>query len=256
MFCIHCGKEIPDNSTFCTQCGKPITPTPKAETDVEADTKKTNAQKESTDNSLRELAGTLWGGLLGEDGIGREDASCPFCGEPSCQPLQKNTTEVNSKGYSFGSGCCGMFFLGPFGLLCGLCGAGSNVKIRNELWWTCPKCGKQHISMDDAMKKWDAAVSGLPGIGVLGGIIFIICNWLSEEVFSLLALGVLGAIPFPIMMLVGTYQTITGELGEPLFDYLSAKQKKKCAIMAIVSTLLVFVVGLWGIPILLAILGE
>ncbi len=24
MFCKHCGKEVPDNSVFCTECGKPL----------------------------------------------------------------------------------------------------------------------------------------------------------------------------------------------------------------------------------------
>lgn len=26
MFCLHCGEEIPDQSTFCMACGKPIAP--------------------------------------------------------------------------------------------------------------------------------------------------------------------------------------------------------------------------------------
>lgn len=24
MFCKHCGKEVPDNAAFCTECGKPL----------------------------------------------------------------------------------------------------------------------------------------------------------------------------------------------------------------------------------------
>lgn len=24
MFCKHCGKEVPDNAVFCTECGKPL----------------------------------------------------------------------------------------------------------------------------------------------------------------------------------------------------------------------------------------
>ena len=45
-----------------------------------------------------------------------------------------------------------MLLLGPFGLLCGLCGKGSKVESKSELWWVCKKCGKAHIALADALK--------------------------------------------------------------------------------------------------------
>ena len=34
MYCIHCGKEIPDDSTFCTACGEPAVSLSEAENEV------------------------------------------------------------------------------------------------------------------------------------------------------------------------------------------------------------------------------
>ena len=60
---------------------------------------------------------------------------CPNCKSEKCQFV----SETSNNGFSMGDGCCGMLLLGPFGLLCGLCGSGSETNT----YWKCATCGKQ-----------------------------------------------------------------------------------------------------------------
>lgn len=60
-------------------------------------------------------------------------ATCPKCGSTQIQAI----SETETKGYDPGSGCCGAILLGPFGLLCGLCGMKSKTTNRRM----CLKCG-------------------------------------------------------------------------------------------------------------------
>lgn len=43
--------------------------------------------------------------------------------------------------------------MGPFGLLCGLCGTGSKVDTQNETIWICQSCGKEHLSQKSALDR-------------------------------------------------------------------------------------------------------
>ena len=52
----------------------------------------------------------------------------PYCNSEDTFPIVKNETEIKTKGYSMGRGCCGMCLLGPFGLLCGALFTGSKVR--------------------------------------------------------------------------------------------------------------------------------
>lgn len=250
MFCIHCGKEIPDGSVFCTYCGKRVG------TEEEGQHKKeTDSQKKSTDSAMGILREVVSFGqeLINEDPGDKNNVVCPFCKEGNCEPITKNVTEVTNDGYKWGSGCCGLVLLGPFGLLCGLCGSGSKTKTQNEVWWVCKKCGKQHISSEDASKKWDTAVDGLAGSGVAEGIIFLIFKWL--ELGTISSLVQIACVTLPIMGLVDIYKEISGELGESLYLYLSPEQKKKSIGMLILSCILVLIIGQLGGPLLAQILG-
>lgn len=64
---------------------------------------------------------------------------CPVCGSESCQII--NEVVATGKDYSASKGCCGWFFLGPIGLLCGACGKGK--QINNIQYWVCNNCGKK-----------------------------------------------------------------------------------------------------------------
>ncbi len=58
---------------------------------------------------------------------------CPKCESENCHFVsQSNTTSG-----SFCDGCCGFIFLGPIGILCGLCGKDTDVKE----FWVCDNCG-------------------------------------------------------------------------------------------------------------------
>lgn len=60
---------------------------------------------------------------------------CPKCGNNNCNFIDRTTTS------SFGlfKACCGFIFLGPIGILCGLCGGGTNERQ----YWVCNNCGNQ-----------------------------------------------------------------------------------------------------------------
>lgn len=62
---------------------------------------------------------------------------CPICESEKCRYI--TTTETKNKLYNAGDGCCGLLLLGPWGLLCGLCGAESTSKTKE--YWICENCG-------------------------------------------------------------------------------------------------------------------
>lgn len=63
--------------------------------------------------------------------------NCPKCGNSNVQMI--NETSTKGKDFSASKGCCGMILMGPFGLLCGLCGKGKQVVNTN--YWVCNQCG-------------------------------------------------------------------------------------------------------------------
>ena len=109
MQCRYCGAELPDGCAFCSQCGQPQQTEPAPPTPAAA---------------------------TEEQGI-----RCPHCGSTRLQ----FTTTVKTQGVSVGDACCGYVCLGPLGLLCGLCGAGST---ETKEGWVCLDCGKKFTTKD------------------------------------------------------------------------------------------------------------
>ena len=65
---------------------------------------------------------------------------CPKCGTDNCQIITE--TNMKSKGFGAGKGCCGAIFFGPIGFLCGLCGMGK-TKTTNQSFWICTNCSNK-----------------------------------------------------------------------------------------------------------------
>ena len=288
MYCIHCGKEIPDDASFCIHCGKKQiietqpyvetynkkendqaippeanrnqqnVPPPEQESDTNADsTTPTESSSPKETSSFKELSRELkdiGSSVLNGEGEVRNDTICPFCGADNCQPMQKTTAETNIKNYGWGSGCCGMLLLGPFGLLCGLCGAGSKSKMSSELWWTCMKCGKQHLALADGLKKWDNSVSTILISACMLGIFFLIVHYMELGLIGLIL--ELGFVIAPPLGLYGLHEEVSEELGVPILDYLTPEQKKTSLWIALGAMAIVLVIGLFGPSILENILGE
>lgn len=115
MQCKYCGQELAEGSAFCHRCGR--------------------AQQETAAPSKAEAAAAQPPQTGGDNAI-----KCPHCGSTRLQ----FTTTVKTQGFSAGDACCGYALLGPFGLLCGLCGAGSETKES----WVCCDCGTRFTTKE------------------------------------------------------------------------------------------------------------
>lgn len=161
-YCRNCGKELNSDIQYCPNCGASVS--------EEQSGKNENSYQESNaDGSLWESLVEFFKALIEYmkeaglhiiDAIDKiiqmppnipKDSICPYCNSEDTFPIVKNETEIKTKGYSMGRGCCGMCLLGPFGLLCGALFTGSKVKSRSITWWGCKNCGRQHLAQHDAV---------------------------------------------------------------------------------------------------------
>lgn len=242
MRCKNCGTENSAQSKFCQQCGRRLFG------DASSDHNKNESHTAET--------------------TFRNDTICPFCTAEDCVPMQKSTTAITKNGYRWGSGCCGMFLFGPFGLLCGLLGSKSKTDITSELWWTCKKCGKQHIALEDALKKWENSVNVLPLTGVSLGITSIILKafveefmwWFWGEGFITSTVVFLFPIVFILYALTkGVCEVKDGlarELGGSILPYFTEEQMAMENTNQLIAVGLALGISLFGIPVLNVILGE
>lgn len=71
---------------------------------------------------------------------------CPKCGSSNVQ----FSSSTYKNGPSFLKGLCGFLFMGPFGILCSLCG----IKTQTHEFWVCTNCGAkfQHGDYQRAMQ--------------------------------------------------------------------------------------------------------
>lgn len=116
MHCKHCGQELAEGSAFCHHCGHP--------------------QNETAGQPAAGTPNTPVLRPAEEGGI-----KCPHCGSTRLQ----FTTTVKTQGVSVGDACCGYICLGPLGLLCGLCGAGST---ETKEGWVCCDCGTRFTTQE------------------------------------------------------------------------------------------------------------
>lgn len=248
MICSKCGAQA--DGKFCPNCGAPLNPQEESAPSIiesapssDPNTSETSGEEAKQDNSHVPTE--------------RNDAVCPFCKAPECTPMQKSTTETKTKGYKWGSGCCGMFLLGPFGLLCGLLGTGSKTKTENELWWACNKCGKRHIALDDAASKYEKMCSSLLAVGLILGVVFAIANIVIKAILGAGFIVAVIAFVVPLVFVVyalnyivtGSKNELTEQLGEPIELYLTKEQlddEKTKKRIAIVIAIVVCIV-LWKI---------
>lgn len=108
MFCIHYGKEIPDDATFCKFC---------EQTCVSFSENVSNPKKTEPDAAQSTI---------------NKSIPCPYCGARNYQPITKTTAESQSKSYSCLGGACGGLLLGPIGLLLGFCGGKSSSSVSTQ----------------------------------------------------------------------------------------------------------------------------
>lgn len=163
MFCHKCGREIPAGSQFCPGCGsKVIEPTQSAPLNKPEHVHQEPQPPENP--TIRS------GPAKFEEGV------CPRCGSHDCEiQVQQNVTGSGSN-YNVGMGCLGFLLTGPFGLLCGLCGAGSKTTTTHQSVWVCKKCGHQ-------FRPREVIINGINVLAIFLGMIlgFGICAiiWLA-----------------------------------------------------------------------------
>lgn len=124
--------------------------------------KKTTEHIDNQDNASKSNENKAKGDAIGEINSDVNSARCPHCGQLACIP----TTDIKSKGYGYGKGCCGLLFFGPLGLLFGLCGKGVN----SSTWWHCNSCGKRHRAYDEVKLLLEQFVGSVMGWSFFVGV--------------------------------------------------------------------------------------
>lgn len=164
MYCLGCGKEIPDGSSFCTYCGmsqsagemgvqNPALTSTTANSeqslvsDLEQKSKaspekalpKTESEKMSTGKA------SVFQQKVVYDKSHITRMKCPKCGSENIQ----FATRTSGSLFSASDSCCGFLLLGPLGLLCGLCGS----DVSTDEFWICRNCGKKFTESDVKAKE-------------------------------------------------------------------------------------------------------
>lgn len=125
------------------------------------------------------------------------------------------------------------------------------MESKSELWWVCKKCGKAHIALADALKKWEIATDGIYGSAVAAALVLIVAKYLFNfEIFAYITAA------FPALGLASVHSEISKELGEPLINFLTPEQKKDCLSSIAFATVIVIALGLFGVPLLNFWLGD
>ncbi len=184
MYCRFCGAEIQETDQFCKKCGKLVQDTAiPAENPVVS--KGTQVQPINRD----------------------KPGFCPNCGAglECCQPIPKVKTKTTGGGFSIWDGCCGMILLGPAGLLCGICGAGTKTEVRSETWFVCQKCGTEFMSKQSILN--NAFMAMRSSFLYTAFLAFGIADqWGGKEA--------LWFIPFCIAIIIGLWGSIVWSVGK------------------------------------------
>lgn len=147
MYCSKCGRELPEGSRFCPNCGNSVdssTPIPAQTSSGQEQNAPSTEQQNIPPASEQSTPPTSQQNIppVSEQDappVPNEEIKCPKCGATGCTPQYKQN--VSGGGYGCCSGGLGALVLGPLGLLCGACGR--SVKSTNTLVWICPKCGHE-----------------------------------------------------------------------------------------------------------------
>lgn len=130
---------------------------------------------------------------------------CPNCKSEDIHPIPESEVKVSGGGYSLGRGCLGRILLGPFGLLCGLCGRGVSSNTTTRLFWLCKSCGNKFRDV----KEERAELERFCSIGLLIsasittlGIAFAIVN---ERVILPNWMYIIGGIIGTVFFFLGLY---------------------------------------------------
>lgn len=168
MFCPKCGNSIPYGVRFCPKCGNPIKKIEPA-VPMEPQAKKSAGQSSPPRDGQAPFQKKK-GYLMFEDGV------CPNCGSHNCEiQVQQNVTSSGSN-YSCCNGALGTICMGPFGLLCGLCGTGSKTTTTHKSMWVCKDCGNQFPTKQDRFSQFVATaamINVFSILGVIGGFLFL-----------------------------------------------------------------------------------
>lgn len=261
MICNKCGRNNSEEAKFCQYCGAPLTENMQ-EQENNQESKEQPEKKETIDKEEREGKWTSsFGELLFEiiDGMKTEnnrffteppyphkENACSFCGSNNTKLITQNTTDIKSKGYNWTRGCCGTCLLGPFGILCGMLGGGSEVKITNETWWLCSDCGKKHISQSSALEKADILMRGVLGNSVIAGIVLaFVYAGIYEGIngfFAFVATVALSVV-IPLVLTSMNYNTLFNDLGYSIIDILSIKKRKEYGYILVGAMVIIFFIA-------------
>lgn len=132
MFCHKCGTQIEEGALFCHKCG----------TKINNELDKNNV---TTSTKIRPGNGI----------------KCPNCHSSDLIAVSETKTDISGGGYGVGKGCCGWILLGPFGLLCGLCGTGLKSQSKTLNFWVCKSCGHKFRSEEDKKAEENAEIQAV-----------------------------------------------------------------------------------------------
>lgn len=245
-YCRKCGGEINSDSQYCPKCGNPVN----NEQSVRNENSFENNDTEESIWTLLVEFLKLVIELLKEAGIHiisiidraiqiepnkPKDSKCPYCDSDDTFPIAKSEVEVKNRGYSLGNGCCGMCLLGPFGLLCGLCGSGSEVNSKTITWWGCKNCGKHHLSQHDAIEMlnsyMDRMITNCLCYGSIGSIFLypILANFVPEflRIILVFLIAAIVGVAVPLYLVYQLFTDMNKQLGYSVWEILDVKKKKE-----------------------------
>lgn len=263
-YCRNCGSEISEEAQYCPNCGNSVNVD-------QAERNEKSFQDNNVDETLWELFVEFFKVLIEcmKDARGHiirtidkaiqtepnipKDSICPYCNSEDTFSIVKSETEIKTKGYSMGRGCCGMCLLGPFGLLCGAFGSESKVKSTSLTWWGCKNCGKQHLGQHDAVEMikafTDKMVINCLCYGSIGSLLLypildeLVSGFLRTIIIVLIA--VIAGVSIPLYFSYQLCEDIDKQLGYSIWNVLEVKTKKeiwnsiKCSMLSLAGALII-----------------
>lgn len=275
-WCRRCGSEIREGAKFCTKCGCSIIDQSSENNNANASQQKriknsfeseqmkrekSSFQNYDTDKTFTEKCIAFFkrvtecvmkvGVDIVKEGMKvkgsiteqintepnkRVDSKCPYCGSEDTFPIVKNEVTAKSKGYSYGQGCCGICLLGPFGLLCGLCGSGSEIKSKSITWWACKNCGKQHLTQYDAKEMLDMCLDKMIMnclcYGSIGSLFLhsLLNRFLQgpSPLYGIITviIGIIVGIIIPLVLASNLFNEVDEQIGYKVWEILDVEKKK------------------------------